>query len=71
MYFQDDKLPDDVLRKAYSNDRHSLCCMECNYEPFFDSTVPRLIGKPLWALVNHDCDTFSLGGSVSDTSVIS
>jgi hypothetical protein len=28
MFIEDDKLPDDVLRKRYSVTRHALCCLE-------------------------------------------
>jgi len=57
MYVTDDKLPDDVLRKAYDETRHALCCSECNFESFFDPRTPQAIGKPLMALVLHDCET--------------
>jgi hypothetical protein len=32
MFIVDDKLPDDVLRKQYSDRRHALCCLDCGYE---------------------------------------
>jgi hypothetical protein len=54
MYVTDDKLPDDVLRKAYDETRHALCCSECNSESFFDPRWPQAIGKPLMALVLHE-----------------
>ena len=46
MYVRDDKLSDDVLRKAYSVERDSLCCLGCNFEAFFDPTIPCSLGKP-------------------------
>ena len=36
MYVTDDKLPDDVLRKAYDETRRALCCSECNFQSSFD-----------------------------------
>lgn len=54
-FMEDNKLPDDVVRKQYSDSRHALCCLECGFESAFDPQAPRSIGKPLYALVLHDC----------------
>lgn len=59
---EDDKLPDDVLRKAYDETRHALCCSECNFESSFDPRTPQAIGKPFMALVLHECEAGSLSG---------
>lgn len=61
-FVEDDKLADDVFRKAYDETRHSLCCSECNFESFFDPRTPQAIGKPLMALVLHECEADSLLG---------
>lgn len=61
-FVQDDKLPDNVLRKAYDEARHALCCSGCNFESFFDPRTPQAIGKPLMALVLHECEADSLSG---------
>jgi hypothetical protein len=55
MFVEDDKLPDDVVRKAYSVNRHALCCLDCGYESSFHPSSPGSIGPPLLALVKHDC----------------
>jgi hypothetical protein len=47
MFIEDDKLPDDVLRKKYSDDRHALCCLECGLESEFDPSIKGSIGRPL------------------------
>ena len=55
MFIEDDKLPDDVVRKKNSDTRHALCCLECGFELEFNPTVQGAIGRPLQALVMHDC----------------
>jgi hypothetical protein len=55
MFIEDDKLPDDVVRKKHSDTRHALCCLDCGFESEFNSTVQDAIGRPLLALVRHDC----------------
>jgi hypothetical protein len=55
MFIEDDKLPDDVVRKRYSNARHALCCLECGYEADFDPSVQGSIGRPLHVLLEHNC----------------
>jgi hypothetical protein len=55
MFIEDDKLPDDVVRKKHSDTRHTLCCLECGFESEFNPTVQGAIGRPLQALVMHDC----------------
>jgi hypothetical protein len=37
-FVEDDKLPLDVGRKAYSNTSHALCCLECGFESSFNPT---------------------------------
>ena len=54
-FVRDDKLPDDVIRKAYSATNHALCCLDRGFEAISDPTQPGSIGKPLFALVEHDC----------------
>jgi hypothetical protein len=55
MFITDDKLPDDVVRKQYTETRHALCCLNCGFEHGFDPTQRGSIGKPLWALLEHEC----------------
>jgi hypothetical protein len=55
MFIEDDKLPEDVVRKRYSGTRDGLCCLNCGFESDFDPTVQGSIGRPLYALVMHDC----------------
>jgi hypothetical protein len=55
MFIEDDKLPDDVVRKKHSDIRHALCCLDCGFESEFNPTVQGAIGRPLQALVMHDC----------------
>jgi hypothetical protein len=55
MFIEDDKLPDDVVRKRYSETRHALCCLECGYETDFDPTVQGSIGRLLYVLLEHNC----------------
>jgi hypothetical protein len=55
MFIEDDKLPDDVVRKQYSETRHALCCLECGYEAEFDPSAQGAIGRPLHALLEHNC----------------
>ena len=55
MFIEDDKLPDDVVRKRYSDSRHALCCLECGFEWKFDPTVRDSIGRPLLILLTHNC----------------
>ena len=54
-FVEDDKLPIDVVRKEYSESRHALCCLECGFESEFAPHLPNSIGKPLYALMVHDC----------------
>jgi hypothetical protein len=54
-FVEDDKLPADVVRKECSTSRHALCCLECGFESEFNPEEPGAIGKPLYALVLHDC----------------
>jgi hypothetical protein len=58
MFIEDDKLPDDVLRKRYSETRHALCCLECGSESEFDPTLRGSIGRPLYVLLEHDCKKY-------------
>jgi hypothetical protein len=39
MFIDDDKLPEDVVRKKYSDTRDALCCLNCGFESDFDPTV--------------------------------
>ena len=55
MFIEDDKLPDDVARKRYSERRHALCCLECGYEAVFDPSPQGSIGRPLYDLLEHNC----------------
>jgi len=55
MFIEDDKLPDDVLRKKYSEGRHALCCLECGLESEFDPSIKGSIGRPLHVLLQHSC----------------
>jgi hypothetical protein len=55
MIVADDKLPEDVIRKEYSETRHTLCCRECGFEASFDPTQSGAIGRPLYALLEHRC----------------
>lgn len=55
MFIVDDKLPDDVVRKQYSDTRHALCCLECGFEATFDPSVHGSIGRPLYILLEHNC----------------
>jgi hypothetical protein len=55
MFVEDDKLPEDVVRKAYAANRHALCCLDCGFESSFDPLRPGSIGPPLLALLKHDC----------------
>jgi hypothetical protein len=55
MFIEDDKLPDDVVRKQYSETRHALCCLECGFESQFNPSVRGSIGRPLFALLEHKC----------------
>ena len=54
-FVEDDKLPPDVGRKAYSNTSHALCCLECGFESSFNPTEQGAIGPPLLALHKHEC----------------
>jgi len=58
MFIEDDKLSDDVVRKKYSDTRHSLCCLNCGCESEFDPTVRGSIGRPLHVLLEHDCKKY-------------
>jgi hypothetical protein len=58
MFIEDDKLPDDVVRKAYSDTRHSLCCLNCGCESEFDPTLQGSIGRPLHVLLEHHCKKY-------------
>jgi hypothetical protein len=51
MFITDDKLPDDVLRRQYSETKHAFCCLNCGLECGFDPTQRGSIGKPLWVLL--------------------
>jgi hypothetical protein len=53
MFIEDDKLPDDVLRKKYSEGRHALCCLECGLESEFDPSIKDSIGRPLHVLLGR------------------
>lgn len=53
MFIEDDKLPQDVCRKAYADTRHALCCLECGFESSFDPRAEGSIGPPLLALYKH------------------
>ena len=55
MFITDDKLPDDVVRRRYAETKHALCCLNCGFEHGFNPTQPGSIGKPLWALLEHEC----------------
>jgi hypothetical protein len=55
MFIEDDKLPDDVVRKKYSDTRHALCCLDCGFEWEFDPMVQGSIGRPLYLLLMHSC----------------
>ena len=55
MFIEDSKLPDDVVRKHYSEGRRALCCLECGLEWEFDPRVPGAIGKTLYVLMEHRC----------------
>lgn len=56
MFIDDDKLPEDVVRKHYSESRDALCCLNCGLESDFDPRLlPKSIGKPLAVLVFHEC----------------
>jgi hypothetical protein len=55
MFSEDDKLPDDVVRKRYSDTRHALSCLNCDLESEFDPTMKASIGRPIYVLVMHDC----------------
>jgi hypothetical protein len=55
MFIADDKLPEDVVRKKYSDTRDALCCLNCGFESDFDPTVQGSIGRPLHVLVMHNC----------------
>jgi hypothetical protein len=57
MFIEDDKLPDDVVRKHYSDTRHALCCLDCGYESPFDPSIKGSIGRPLHLLLEHNCPT--------------
>jgi hypothetical protein len=39
MFIEDSKLPDDVVRKHYSEGRDALCCLECGLEWELDPRV--------------------------------
>jgi hypothetical protein len=55
MFVEDAKLPEDVVRKKYSDTRDALCCLNCGFEWDFDPTVQNSIGRPLYVLVMHNC----------------
>jgi hypothetical protein len=55
MFTKDDKLPEDVVRKKYSETRDALCCLNCGFEWDFDPTVQGSIGRPLYVLLMHNC----------------
>jgi hypothetical protein len=55
MFIEDSKLPDDVVRKRYSEGCDALCCLECGLEWEFDPRMPGAIGKPLYVLMEHRC----------------
>jgi len=46
MFIEDDKLPDDVVRKKYCDTRHAHCCLDCGFEWEFDPMVQGSIGRP-------------------------
>jgi hypothetical protein len=54
MFIEDDKLPDDIVRKRYS-DSVALCCLECGFESEFDPSVKNSIGRPLYVLFANVC----------------
>ena len=56
MFIEDDKLPQDVVRKNYSDSRHALCCLECGYEADFDPSLAGSIGRPLALLLHYSCE---------------
>jgi len=49
-FVEDDKLPLDVGRKAYSNTSHALCCLECGFEVFLQSHRSRAQSGRLYSL---------------------
>ena len=55
MFVEDARLPQDVVRKQYSDTRDALCCLNCGFDWDFDPTVQDSIGRPLYVLVMHDC----------------
>jgi hypothetical protein len=55
VFVEDAKLPQDVVRKQYSDTQDALCCLNCGFEWDFDPTVQDSIGRPLYVLVMHDC----------------
>jgi hypothetical protein len=55
MFITDEKLPDDVVRKRYSDTRDALCCLDCGLEWDFDPTAKDAIGRPLYVLLMHNC----------------
>jgi hypothetical protein len=55
MFLEDEKLPDDVVRKEYGQTRHALCCLECGFEWEFNPTQTDSIGRPLYVLMEHVC----------------
>ncbi|WP_263376071.1 hypothetical protein [Granulicella aggregans] len=46
MFIEDDKLPQDVVRKKLSDTRDALCCLECGFESAFSSMDKDAIGRP-------------------------
>jgi hypothetical protein len=58
MFIEEDKLPDHVVRKKYSDTRHAPCCLDCGFEEEFDPTVRESIGRPLYALLMHNCKKY-------------
>jgi hypothetical protein len=65
MFIKDDKLPDDVLRKTYSETPHALYCLECSSESEFDPTIQGSIGRPLDVLLEHDVEIRRLIGTAT------
>lgn len=55
MFVEDAKLPQDVVRKKYSDTQDALCCLNCGFEWHYDPTVQASIGRSLYVLVMHDC----------------
>jgi hypothetical protein len=47
MFVEDAKLPQDIVRKQYSDTRDALCFLNCGFEWDFDPTVQDSIGRPL------------------------